>query len=43
MGCEKKLHMNTKTNQTIWGIFKDEKHLLKIGIRDKKNLKKSKN
>ena len=34
--------MNTKTNQTIRGIFKDEKQLLKIDIGDEKNLKKIK-
>ena len=36
---KKNLRMNTKNNQTIWGIFKDEKQLLKIGIGDEKNLK----
>jgi serine/threonine protein kinase len=36
---KKNLSMNTKKNQTIWGIFKDEKQLLKIGIGNEKNLK----
>ena len=36
---KRSLRMNTKKNQTIWGIFKDEKQLLKVGIWDEKNLK----
>ena len=39
---KKNLSMNTKKNQTIWGIFKDEKQLLKIGIGGEKKLKQFK-